>query len=163
MTTQGEYRGRVGDVLTDRKNARPYDSKSEGQWEDTRDIRGLESTPLADLYFSDANLEAMHEGIRWRVNVESNGEFVISRQSDTELKIIMRSIFLQESRNEPVDVLRQVRELNGKVLAFCVPRIVNEVSIYKTYQRDISRLPEPMARGEMATSKGTKVLNMGRF
>ena len=154
--------GRVADVLTVRESASQYyGSSMRGQWEDTRDIRGLEASPVSDLYFSRQNSDALQEGIRWRVNVESNGKYVIARQSETDLKIIMRSIFLQESKDSMSSALDQVRELNAKVLAFCVPRIVNEVAIYKKYLDDISKLPVPLDRGEIATSKGSRELTMG--
>ena len=155
------YKGRVADAISNREGAIQYDNDPRGAWEETREIRGMESTPVADIYFSQQNLDAVQEGIRWRVHVQSNGEYTISKQNETELKIVMRSIFLQEGRNDPYEALTQVRELNAKVLSFCVPRIINEISIYKKYQNDITQLPVPMARGEIATSKGSRVLNMG--
>lgn len=159
------YRGRVADVSTARENAVPYNvvSAPDEKWGDKRTISGLESSPVAELFFSQENVNALQDGIRWRVYADSDGRFTISRQSETELKIVMRSVFLQDSRNEPFDVVPQVRELNATILDFCVPRIIQEIRTYKTYQRDISTLPEPMARGEMATSKGTRVLDMRRY
>ena len=155
--------GRVPGVETCRASAVEYSMTSSDLPERSRDIRGLESTPLSSIFFSRENIDALQDGIRWRVHVESSGRYTISRQSETELRIIMQSIFLQESKNDPNDILGQVRDLNARVLAFCVPRIVNEISIYLKYQSDVGKLPVPFSRGELATSKGTKVLEMKMF
>jgi hypothetical protein len=121
--------------------------------------KGFERTPVADLFFSSVNVDALQEGIRWRVYVDSgHKKYTISRQSDRELYIIMRSVYLQNSLNAPSDVVAQVRDLNAIVISFCVPRIVNEVDMYREYQQSLSRLPEPMSRGEMVTNKGSRVL-----
>ena len=51
------------------------------------------STPLSDLFFSAMNIDALQEGIRYQV-FRQTGQ-VIGRQSDAELKILMRGTFLQ--------------------------------------------------------------------
>ena len=43
---------------------------------------------------------------------ESKGEFKIGRQSDLQLQIIMRSIFLSYGRNINTDINTQINELN---------------------------------------------------
>lgn len=159
-----KHDGRVHDVKICRESAVDYSlSPLTEPLEQSRDLRGLESTALMSLFFSKENIDALQEGIRWRVHVESNGQYTISRQSETELRIIMRSIYLQESKNDPHSIMSQVKDLNARVLAFCVPRIISEVSIYLKYQSDVSKLPVPFSRGELATSKGSKVLEMKMF
>lgn len=120
-----------------------------------------QGSTVADVFFSARNVDALQHGIRYRVFRESGGKLVIGRQSDVELGIVMRSIYLQHARNEERDVLGQVRELNRLVLDFAVPQIVREANLYKHYREDVSRLPVPMARGELATSKGERSLEMG--
>lgn len=162
-----EYQGRVRDVLHERDTAVAYTmTPRETTIQEAKPHvpRGQEATPLAALFFSRLNLDALQQGLRYRVYIESDGQHVISRQSDTELEVVMRSIFLQEARNDPtVDVVAQVRELNAKVLAFSVPRVLSEIEQYTAFQRDISALPQPLARGEMATNKGTRVLDLRRY
>lgn len=123
-------------------------------------IKGIEVTPLAKLFFSRHNLAALQHGIRYRVWVETSGRHVISNQSDTEIFAVMRGMYLQYSRNEPYRVVAQVRELNGLVLDFCVGRIVSEIQTYLRYRRDISTPIEPMERGQLATTKGSRQLGM---
>lgn len=172
MTTTPAYQGRVPDVLTVRdKSAVEYPngdhvhsgSATAAQYDIGDLVRGFEQTEVAKLFFSARNMEALQEGLRRRVYHESG--HVVSRQSDRDLAIIMRSMYLQYAGNDPSPstILPQVRELNGKVLDFCVPQIVNEISMYLGYQRDLARLPEPLQRGTADTRKGTKTLEMWRI
>ena len=117
-----------------------------------------------DIFMSKANVDAVQDAIRYRVWVETDGKRVIGRQSDAELALVMRSILLQRGRNDAKsDWLEQVRELNAEVLAWCVPRIVNEVGAYVRYRQDVSTLPVPMAHGGLATTKGDRQIEFKSF
>lgn len=123
----------------------------------------IESTPLSDLYFSKKNVEAVHDAVRYQVYVRSNEKYTIGRQSDTDVRIVMRSIFLEWARNSPVDIVGQVRELNGRVVNFCADKILSEINMYMRYRHDISTNPEPLARSTATTSAGSKTLFMKEF
>jgi hypothetical protein len=122
--------------------------------------RKLLSSGVSEVYFSERNVDALQDAIRYRVFVDSGGEHTIDRQSDVELAIIMRSVYLQESRNVETDVVAQVRQLNASVLDFCVPRIMQEIRGYLQHIDDISKLPVPIDRGQIATTKGDRTLVM---
>ncbi len=122
-----------------------------------------QASPLSDLFFSGQNVEALQQGIRYRVFKESGDQLVIERQSEVELGVIMRSVFLTEARNDARPPREQVRELNAAVLAYSVPRVLEEARMYAQYRRDASTLPVPIDRGELATSKGTRTLEMKPF
>lgn len=123
-------------------------------------IRGTDATPVSSLFFSDVNLSAVQHGIRYRVWVETSGKHVISNQSEVELLAVMRSIYLQYSRNDPHNIVPQVRQLNAMVLDYCVGRIVSEIESYMQYRRDISSMPVPLEHGQLATTKGSRQLGM---
>lgn len=123
----------------------------------------LTANPVSDLYFSDANVAALQEGLRYRVYKETDGKYVIGRQSDTELRIVMRSIYLTYSRNLPGSVVDQVRELNRRVLEWTVPEVLSNLKQHLTYMRDASTLPMPLERGELMTAKGSRTLELKRF
>jgi hypothetical protein len=118
------------------------------------------STPLNELFFSNENVEALQEGIRYKVWVESEGDFKIGHQNERELTIIMRSMYYQHGRNAPTDIVGQVRELNGHVLAWAVPEIITNMKQHEQYKKDISTLPMPMPHAPLVTMKGTRSLEM---
>lgn len=129
---------------------------------DPRVVARRTNTSVSDLFFSPRNVDILQDAIRYRVFVESGGRDVIGRQSDVELGLVMRSLFLQEADNDDTrDPVPQVRELNSSVLQFCVPRIVQEINQYRHYRTDVAALPVPLPRGEIATSKGSRSLEWG--
>jgi hypothetical protein len=122
-------------------------------------IRGIhQDNELAQLFFSVENLNALQQGIRYLVYKRTCGKHTIGKQSDTELQIIMRSVYLEHGRYKQYKVLEEVKRLNTIVLNYCVPKIVEELNIYMHYRKDIAQLPVPMDRGQFVSSKGTRVL-----
>lgn len=113
---------------------------------------------VSEVFFSRQNIDYLHEAIRYMVYEKSCKKHVIDRQSETDLLIIMRSIYLQYGEFKAYNIREQVRELNSIVLEYCVPKILEEIRLYMHYRKDISQLPVPMERGEFVSSKGTKVL-----
>lgn len=125
--------------------------------------RNQSCTKLSDLYFSNDNMNILQFGIRNKILNESNGEIYIGRQSDDELKIIMRSIYYQYSKNLDYDIIGQIRDLNEKVLEWSIPRIISNIKQYDRYISDISSLPVPLERAELTSEKGTKSLELTNF
>ena len=121
----------------------------------------LDETAVGRLFFSRVNVDALQHGLRYRVHTASGGALTIGRQSDVELGIVMRSVYMQNGRNGAGDPLEEVRELNGIVLDWAVPRVTAAAEQYLRYRTDVARLPEPMPRGEFASNKGTRVLEWG--
>jgi hypothetical protein len=83
---------------------------------------------------------------------------LIDDQSIDELKVIMRAMYLQYSRNLPTGVAEQVAELNQKVVDWSAPHILSAVDHYFFYLDDISHMPVPLAKPQSMSSAGTKSL-----
>lgn len=120
-------------------------------------------TEVSDLFFSSKNVDALQEAIRYQVYVRTDGKHVIGRQSEVDLEIVMRSVYLEYARNLPFDVVGQVRELNAIVLKMTVPKIVREIEMYLVYRKDISTLPVPLERSQNVSRAGTRSLHMKEF
>ena len=105
----------------------------------------------------------MQDGIRYKVWKETGERYVIGKQSDQELRIVMRSIYYQYAKHLPNDVVGQVRDLNAKVIEWVVPEILSNLRQYEKYRQDASQLPMPMERGPLLTQKGTKTLELKTF
>ena len=118
---------------------------------------------VSDLYFSDKNIDILQKGLKNKVYTDSNGNYLIGRQSDTELKIIMRSIYFQYGKNNPENIIEQVRELNRLVLEWSVPQIITNIKQHNSYRQDISTLPMPLERAQLTTQKGTRILEIKSF
>ena len=106
------------------------------------------------------HINLLQKGIRNKILNETNGQFNIGRQKDDELKIVMRSIYFQYSKNLPNNIKEQVLDLNTRVIDWCVPEIISNIKQSIQYLKDISTLPEPLDRSVLPSKKGTKTLNV---
>ena len=117
-----------------------------------------QKTLLSEMYFSQDNINNLQNIIRYRIYKMTDNKHIISRQSDADLKIIMRSYYLQYSKNCPTNIKEQIQELNEMVLAYSIPQVYNELMQHIGYVNDIQQLPTPIPRALNLSSKGTKHL-----
>ena len=117
-----------------------------------------QKTLLSEMFFSEENINNLHNIIRYRIYNMTDNKHIISRQSDADLKIVMRSYYLQYSKHNPNEIKKQIQELNEMVLAYCIPQIYNELIQHIGYVNDIQQLPTPIPRALNLSSKGTKQL-----
>lgn len=131
-----------------------YDDAVTGNWEDTN---------LSRAFFSKKNIEIIQNGIRAGVYSLSNGRYNVGPQDETNLKVIMRSIFLQNASNFPDFITEQIVTLNKLVLQYCIKDVYNEAEAYLKYKNDVSNLAVPMKRPAFVSNKGDKVLELKQF
>lgn len=103
-----------------------------------------ESSILSTAYFSKENIQILHNAMRAGVHARSNGEFKISEQSTDTLKVIMRSVFIQDAKHQSTNITEQIREMNAIVTSHCVNQLFGELVAYKKYRRDVSTLRTPL-------------------
>jgi hypothetical protein len=105
-----------------------------------------ESNVLSNTFFSKENMEILQNGIRAGVYEESKTRFLIGKQDEDPLKMIMRSIFLQHAKNLPNQITHQVQELNQMVLDYAIPQVLGEAIGYVKFKNDSSMMYTPMTR-----------------
>ena len=120
------------------------------------------NTPLSDTFFSHDNINILQNGLRHGVYTKSNNQFVIGNQNIDELKIIMRSIYLQNSKNLSYNITQQIETLNNIVLEYCINQIYGEIQGYMKYKRDASSLVSPMELPSL-TKNNDKQLEYNSF
>jgi hypothetical protein len=113
-------------------------------------------TSLTQSYFSRENVDLVQNEIIKRIYNQTG--YVISRQSDTNLQVIMRSIYLQYGKNLPCQIKEQVLELNEEVYKECLRIMIPNIQQTIGYRRDLNKLPVTMNRAINVSSKGTKTL-----
>ena len=115
-----------------------------GQWDET---------PLSRAFFSKENIQIIQNGIRAGVYKKSNGQYTIGTQDCDSLKIIMRSVFLQHSANQSINIPGQIEELDKIVLDYCIHHVYSEAQGYMKYLYDVSTLAVPIAPPVLETQK----------
>lgn len=115
-----------------------------GNWTDT---------PLSVLFFSMENIMLLQNAIKRGVYERSNSQYLIDSQSCDELKIIMRSIFLQNSQNLPNNIRSQIQVLNNMVVNYGIEQIYSEAISYLKYKRDASYMYTLLPRPILSSNK----------
>jgi len=105
---------------------------------------GWETNLLTKVFFCKENIDIIQNGIRGKIY--NSTKKIIDLQSVDKIKIIMRSIYLQNAKNIMDDITNQVSILNSQVINECSNKIIVELDGYLKYKRDISSLAVPINR-----------------
>jgi hypothetical protein len=103
-----------------------------------------ETNLLGQVFFSTGNIQILQNGLRAGVYKMSDNKFVVPEQNIDNLKVIMRSIYLQYAQHNSSDITAQVSRLNSLVLDYAVPTVYNEAMGYMKYCQDQSSLVVPL-------------------
>lgn len=101
---------------------------------------------VSKLFFSQTNIDYIQDRIIDGIFKKRNEK--ISKQSEDELLIVMRSIYLQFGKNMVENIQSQINDLNNRVLNYCIPNIETNMKQYTKYieditsERDILDMPE---------------------
>ena len=104
----------------------------------------LQSSSLTNVYFNSQNINKVHQLIKERVYKMSDQKYLIDNQSRDELKIIMKSVFLQNSTFNHTD--EEIASLNEIVVVEASKIIYTELLSYLKYKIDASTLVQPISR-----------------
>jgi|UniRef100_A0A6C0ILK3 hypothetical protein len=112
-----------------------------------------ENSPLSGAFFSKENMKILQNGIRAGVYQKSGETQIIGEQDYDTLKIIMRSIFLENAKNAPNNIKGQIQELNQIVMNYCIDQIMIELKGYMIYLKDITTMHVPIDLPKMSNVK----------
>ena len=116
----------------------------------TKDIYSNKNT-LYDLFFHDSNINNLQLEIQSGVKRMSNNQYTVGKQNIDQLKMIMNSIFVENSRDQYRDSTNAIKKLNSLVLQYAIPQVFNSVESHLKYKRDITNLATPMSNPIMTT------------
>lgn len=116
----------------------------------TKDIYNNKNT-LYDRFFNDSNINTLQLDIQRGVKQMSNNQYNVGKQNVDQLKIIMNSIFVENSRNQNTDAATAIKNLNTLVLQYAIPQVFNSVESHIKYKRDITTIATPMSNPIMTT------------
>ena len=117
-----------------------------------------ETSKLNQLFFSKKNLDIIQNMIRYNVFLKTDNKYIIDRQSDVELEIIMRGIYLQYSPNLQTKIKEQIEYLDKLVTDWATAQIIPEVEQYFGYLKEIEYMPVPIDLPLNLSSKGSRTL-----
>ena len=128
------------------------------------ELKGIQSSSrLSRAFFSNENISNIQDNIRYSVWLNTNKQYIIGTQNEYELKIIMRSVYLQNALNQEDNITQQILNLNNIVLKYCVKQVTSQVIQYINYQKEINSNRYIPAHSINANSRGEKSLEMKLF
>jgi hypothetical protein len=110
-----------------------------------------ELNPLSLKYFGKNNINKIQNLIILEVKTR---DYTIGRQSEIQLQIIMRSIYLSNSKNLMTNIDYQINELNKMVVDESVKVIISNIKQYLGYRKDISNPMPTRTNPTNVSSKG---------
>ena len=145
----GEYTGRINLVQPPDKQLHFDMIEKISIKNKSTDYRGalngeLEESQLSNLYFSAANIQIIQNALKSGVYNLSNERYKLQNQNIDNLKIIMRSYFLDYAKHSPDNITKQIDTLNKLVIDYCVPKLYNEAVAYEKYCYDQSTIAKPL-------------------
>jgi hypothetical protein len=114
-------------------------------------------SPLAKAFFSATNMNVIQSNLR--IIVREKTGYLIGRQDDEQVALIMRSVFILHA-NTGARIEEEVRRLNAHVLSQVAPMVGTGIAGYLGYVRDASQMHVPLERPKNMSLKGTKTTEL---
>lgn len=110
---------------------------------------------LAKLFFSRKNMQIIQHKVMKDIYERSKNIYKPDYQPETELLIIMRSVYLTYAKNLPDDLTKQIAELNEISYQKVVEKVYPQLLSYIAYLRDASQMYTPMEVPKNVSNTGT--------
>lgn len=166
------HNGRVPNIMEPagiKFAARPYQMYAEGKSvlgdDPRRDLVSHQhsATPLNTVFFSKDNIDHLQREIQRQVLSMSGGKYNVDRQSDDDLRIIMRSYYLMFGRNDPSNVSGELSDLNSRVIGYSAGKIFSEVDFHLFYLQDLEQFAPAIANPVNTQIYGTRYGELKSF
>jgi hypothetical protein len=123
---------------------------------------GIAPDHISSSFFSRRNIEMLHNMIRFRVY--ENTSSIIDKQSENDLLLIMRDVYLSENIRPDLPSTPQIVSMNNATLSKAVAIVVSGVRHHSWYMRDACSQAVPVIpRPEHLSMKGSRSLSALRL
>ena len=113
---------------------------------------------LSKIFFHPKNVDLIQKQIIMEVFRKTNGEYLIEKQNEADLQIVMRSIFIQYAQHLPNNIKKQIKELDYLVADEVVPDIISQITAHFGYLERAFGPMQIMDRPENVSNAGLKIL-----
>ena len=117
---------------------------------------------LSMAFFSKENITIIHNAIRAGVYIISNKKFIVGNQNINNIKIVMRSVFIQYARHKE-NITKEIEYLNHIVIDYCVHNVYNNIIADEKYRHDVSYLAVPLDLPRYTSTRGDNTLEFNGF
>ena len=102
-------------------------------------------TPLGEVFFSPDNINRLQNKIKKSIFIETKGKYKLQvDQNESDLFVVMRAVYIQDSYNSPYRIIHQVKELNEKVINRILPDMITNIKQNEEYLNVIDKPIDPI-------------------
>jgi hypothetical protein len=114
---------------------------------------------LSALFYSDENVKRLQNMIRREIFNRTNGQYKLDvNQDDADLLMIMRAVYFEQGKYLPFKIVKQVKELNKKVLDYAIPDMITAIKQTYSYIKEINEPIKPIPPPINVSHAGRKTL-----
>lgn len=123
-------------------------------------LKGIQTqSELSKLFFSDENIRRIQKMIKMTVYNKSKGQFRLDADQDMQaVMIVMRAVYMEYGRFLPNHYVRQIKQLNQKVIDEIIPGILTEIRQEYGYLKEINKPISPIPRPINVNNAGRRAL-----
>ncbi len=122
-------------------------------------LKGLQISELLEkVFFSPENIAIVQNNLKRNVYTTSGNKFLIPDQSEQDLIVVMRAVFLTNASHNNTPIKEQIAELNKIVVDNLTPNILSTIQFNNEYLRIINNPISPIDRPKNVSSAGNKTL-----
>lgn len=115
--------------------------------------------PVGQIFFGEQNIKRLQKMIRAEIYEQSKHNVILEEDQDTsDLLIAMRSVYQMHGMFQKINIIRQVKELNKKLIDFIIPDMMTEIKQYYGYMKDVNEPLKPIDRPVNLSSAGRRTL-----
>lgn len=115
--------------------------------------------PVGRIFFSSDNVRRIQKQIKQSVYEKTNQKYKLEEDQDpSDLLIAMRAMYLEQGKYQKTSPVRQVKQLNQRVVDFVVPDMITEIKQYYGYLKDINEPLKPIDRPMNVCNAGRRTL-----
>lgn len=123
----------------------------------------IEPSKLSEAFFSRENIRIIQNMVRRDIYDRTQQKYVIDYQPETEVLLVMRSVFLTYSKNRDDKIREQIADLNEISFRKIVEKIYPNLVSYMIYLRDSSEMYKLNELPSSASIYGTGEKQLGGF
>jgi len=96
-------------------------------------------TELSKYFFSDANINLINKQLVLKVYKKSGKKYKIPFQNKDDMLVVMRYVWIQDSKNLDFNIKEQITTLNCRVVGEIYPNVMTNIEQYIKYLEDVEK------------------------
>lgn len=115
--------------------------------------------PVGRIFFSSDNIRRVQKQIKNAIYEKTNQKYKLEEDQDSsDLVVAMRAMYMEQGKYREESPVRQVKQLNKRVVDFVVPDMITEIKQYYGYLKDINEPLKPIDRPMNVCNAGRRTL-----